>query len=59
MDDSQFRKKMRSILTAKLPSMTSLIEAGLTIGITCIILISLYVRYEFSYDRFHKNAKNI
>ncbi len=36
-----------------------IILAGLTIGITCFILISLYVRYEFSYDRFHENAKNI
>lgn len=33
--------------------------AGLTIGMTCFILIFLYVRYEFSYDRFHKNANNI
>jgi putative ABC transport system permease protein len=32
---------------------------GLTIGITCFILISLYVRYELSYDRFHKKVKNI
>jgi putative ABC transport system permease protein len=32
--------------------------AGLTIGITCFALISLYVRYEFSYDRFHENADN-
>jgi putative ABC transport system permease protein len=33
--------------------------SGLTIGITCFILISLYVRYELSYDRFHENARNI
>ncbi len=33
--------------------------AGLTIGLTCFILISLYVRYEFSYDRFHTNTGKI
>lgn len=33
--------------------------AGLTIGITCFVLISLYVRYELSYDRFHENAKDL
>ncbi len=33
--------------------------SGLTIGITCFVLISLYVRYELSYDRFHENAKDL
>ena len=33
--------------------------AGLAIGITCFVLISLYVRYELSFDRFHENAQNI
>ena len=33
--------------------------AGLAIGITCFILIFLYVRYEFSFDRFHENDQNI
>jgi putative ABC transport system permease protein len=33
--------------------------AGLTIGLTAFILIFLYVRYELSYDRFHKNAGDI
>jgi putative ABC transport system permease protein len=32
---------------------------GLTIGIASIILISLYIQYEWSYDRFHKNGDNI
>ncbi|MDZ7289256.1 MAG: ABC transporter permease [candidate division KSB1 bacterium] len=29
------------------------------IGLICGILIIVYVLYEFSYDRFHRNAKNI
>lgn len=33
--------------------------AGLTIGLTAFILIFLYIRYELSYDRFHKNAGDI
>ena len=32
---------------------------GLSIGIACFILILLYVRNEFSFDRFQKNADNI
>ena len=33
--------------------------AGLTIGLTSFLLISLYVIDELSYDRFHKNYENI
>jgi putative ABC transport system permease protein len=32
---------------------------GLTIGLTSFFLISLYVFHELSYDRFHKNYRNI
>lgn len=32
---------------------------GLAVGIACCILIFLYVRHEFSHDRFHKNADSI
>ena len=32
---------------------------GLTIGLTAVILIGIYVRYEFSFDRFHEHAENI
>ncbi|MCK5146282.1 ABC transporter permease [bacterium] len=33
--------------------------AGLAVGLTCCILILLYVKYEFSYDKYHKNSDNI
>jgi putative ABC transport system permease protein len=32
---------------------------GLALGMASCILISLFVRYELSYDRYHENAKNI
>ncbi|MFC1564714.1 ABC transporter permease [candidate division KSB1 bacterium] len=33
--------------------------AGLVIGITSVIIIFLYIQYEFSYETFHENADNI
>ena len=32
---------------------------GLTTGLTAVILIGIFVRYEYSFDRFHQNADNI
>ncbi|MBR9917641.1 FtsX-like permease family protein [bacterium] len=32
---------------------------GLTLGISCCILIYLFIQNEFSYDKFHDNAENI
>lgn len=33
--------------------------AGLAIGISCCLLIMLYIQYELSYDTYHKNAHRI
>jgi len=33
--------------------------AGLAVGMACFILIILYVRYELSFDSFHKNSGSI
>jgi putative ABC transport system permease protein len=33
--------------------------SGLTLGITCSLLIALYIQDELSYDRFHENADRI
>ena len=30
---------------------------GLSIGLTCCMLISMYLYYELSYDSHHKNAR--
>jgi ABC-type antimicrobial peptide transport system permease subunit len=32
---------------------------GLSIALSCCILILLYIRFDLSFDRYHKNAKNI
>ena len=32
---------------------------GLAVGIACFFLIMLYVRFEMSYDKFHKNSDRI
>src|SRR6478735_1364233 len=47
----------RNLKRQKLFSAINLL--GLTAGIVSTLLIYLYVQHEFSYDRFHVNAKNI
>jgi len=32
---------------------------SLAIGLTCCMLILLYIRYEFSYDKYHEHAQHI
>ncbi len=32
---------------------------GLTVGITCCLMIFLFISHELSYDNFHKNGKDI
>jgi putative ABC transport system permease protein len=32
---------------------------GLTVGITCCLMIFLFIAHELSYDNFHKNGKDI
>ena len=47
----------RNILRQKTYSFINI--AGLTIGLTCFILIIFYIRYELSYESQHKNADKI
>ncbi|MFC1477810.1 ABC transporter permease, partial [candidate division KSB1 bacterium] len=47
----------RTIQRNKVYSMINL--AGLTVGLTCFILIFVWARHELSYDRFHENADHI
>ena len=39
--------------------LTAINILGLAIGMACVILIALYIQYEFSYDRHHVNATRI
>ena len=56
-----FRKSfiiaLRNVWRNKLFSVINI--AGLSTGLACVFIILLYVRYEFSYDRFIVHGKNI
>ncbi len=47
----------RSLLKQKIYSFINI--AGLAAGMACVILISLYVHKELSYDRFHEKSDQI
>ncbi|HLG39401.1 MAG TPA: ABC transporter permease, partial [Chitinophagaceae bacterium] len=57
MIKNYFKIAWRNLFRNKGFSLTNLL--GLTIGITCTILISLWVQDELAYDKFHANYKNI
>ncbi|MDX1943020.1 MAG: ABC transporter permease [Saprospiraceae bacterium] len=48
---------LRNLLKNKAFSIINI--AGLALGLTCCLLITMYVVDELSYDRFHKNADQI
>jgi putative ABC transport system permease protein len=52
-----FITALRYIIRNKIPSLIQVLS--LTIGITAFILIGLYARHEFSYDRFHEKGDRI
>jgi putative ABC transport system permease protein len=48
---------LRNILRHKTFSLINII--GLTLGIACALIILIWVNYEFSFDKYHKNIKNL
>ncbi len=52
-----FITSWRSLLKNKVFSIINIL--GLAIGMAAFLLISVYVRHEFSYDQFHVNKDNI
>ncbi|WP_276496125.1 ABC transporter permease [Pontibacter litorisediminis] len=52
-----FLTAFRSLLRNKSYSLLNI--AGLSLGITCSILLFLVIKYELSYDTFHSNADRI
>ncbi len=52
-----FITAIRNIWRNKLHTLLNII--GLATGITCFILIFLFVKYELSYDRFNKDASRV
>ncbi|MBN1352788.1 ABC transporter permease [candidate division KSB1 bacterium] len=57
MFKNYLRIALRNLSKHKIYSFINIL--GLSIGITCTILIMLWVQDELSYDRFHKNADNL
>ena len=57
MFKSYFRIGIRNLLKNKGYSLINI--GGLAIGMACFLLIVHYVRFERSYENFHKNADNI
>lgn len=47
----------RNILRNKIFAVINV--AGLTIGLTCALIITIFVRYELSFDRYHSKSENI
>jgi len=57
MIKNYFKITWRNIIRNKVYSIINII--GLSLGLTCAILIMLYVKDEVSYDRFHNQVGNI
>jgi putative ABC transport system permease protein len=57
MFGNYLKTALRSLLFQKLYTLINL--AGLSVGLTCFILIMLFVQYESSYDRFFDKAERI
>ena len=49
-----FKIAFRNLLKYKTQSIISII--GLAVGITCFALATLWIRYEMTYDTFHRRA---
>lgn len=57
MLQNYFKIAFRNLLKNKLYVFINI--AGLTVGMTCFILIALYIQYEMSYDSHHEKADQI
>lgn len=57
MINSYFKIAWRSLIKQKL--YTTINVTGLTIGMTCFILLALYTQYELSYDQQHEKSDRI
>jgi len=57
MFNSYFKIGWRNLIKSKGYSLINI--SGLALGIACFLFLMSYVRYERSYEDFHKNADNI
>lgn len=57
MFSNYFKMAWRNLLGRKVYSFINIL--GLSIGMTCCLLIFQYVAFEYSFDRFHENGSNL
>ena len=57
MIKNYFKTAWRNLWKNKTPSSINIV--GLTIGLTCCLLIALYIQHELSYDNFEKKGNRI
>lgn len=57
MFKNYFKIAWRNLIKNKIFSFINI--AGLTIGLTCCLLIALYIQHELSFDKFEKNGDRI
>jgi len=57
MFKNYLKTALRNLIKNKVYSLITV--SGLVIGMTCFIIISLFIRYELSYDSFHRKAGRI
>ena len=57
MFKNYFKTALRHLWKNKTSSAINVV--GLTVGLTCCLLIALYIQHELSYDDFEKNGKRI
>src|SRR5918912_744893 len=57
MFQNDFKSAWRNLMKYKFISFINLF--GLTVGLTCCLLILTYILNELSYDRYNRNARNI
>jgi putative ABC transport system permease protein len=57
MIKNYFKVAIRNLRSNKLLSFVNI--AGLAIGLACVMLIMLFVKDEWSFDKFHKNGQDI
>lgn len=57
MLNNYIKVALRNLLKNRLYSLINIL--GLTIGMTCFLVLALYIQYEFSYDQQHENTKQI
>jgi len=57
MFKNYFKTAWRNFIKNKISSFINI--GGLTIGLTCCLLIALYIQHELSFDKFEKNGNRI